>query len=515
MTTELQRERRNGRAGGDLWDRPAVGGPGGRETSPSPARRAPASHAKRRGKLLDRYPAWPIVALLAGYPAWWALGVADYMFIVLAVPMAMRLYSWHARGRRLLRLPPGLSLWLLFLVCMLAGAATLSLTAPGTIASPVGHRAIAFGDRALSYLGVTVLLLFAGNLTERELPRRQLAWLLGLVGIYAVVGGIGGVLDPSFQFTSPLAYVMPRSFQSNTLVQSMLHPGLAQVQGILGGRPKAPFDYTNAWGDSLSILLPWLLVAWADTRRHRRMAFAVVVLALVPAVYSQDRGLWIGIGVSACYLAVRFAARGRLGMLGAIGAGAAVVIVLILASPLHGVISQRLQHQNSNNIRASLSIGALKAAAASPLIGYGDARHVQGSSNSIAVGPSANCIQCGQADLGSNGQFWLLLVCSGFLGTALYLSFFAFGIWRYRRDTTAYGLAGVLVLLLSFVYMFAYEALAAPLGFTMLAYALLWRNDIQLRSPDPERPDRERAGLAAAAGPDGAGRRAATARALT
>jgi hypothetical protein len=70
----------------------------------------------------------------------------------------------------------------------------------------------------------------------------------------------------------------------------------------------------------------------------------------------------------------------------------------------------------------------------------------------------------------------MLLICDGFLGTVLYLGFFAYGCWRYRRDTTPYGVAGVLVLLLSFVFMFSYNATGAPLGFTMLAYALLWRN---------------------------------------
>jgi len=452
-----------------------------------PARGRRARNAA--GSWLARRPAWPIIALLVGYPLWWALGIADYMFLLLAVPMALRLYGWHVQGRRRLRLPPGFSVWLLFLICMLAGAATLTLTAPGTTASPVGNRIFAFADRSASYLAVTVLLLFAGNLTERELPRRRLAWLLGLVGIYATIGGVGGILFPTFQFTSPLALVMPKGFQANTLVQSMLHPALSQVQNVLGvaeGRPKAPFNYTNAWGESLTILLPWLLVAWSNTRKQRRMALAVVAVAIVTVVYSLNRGVWVGIAFIACYLAVRFAARGRLALLGAICAGFALAGVIIILSPLHSMIAVRLSSdQNSNTIRTSLSILAVKDALASPLIGYGDTRHQQGSPASIAIGPTPDCITCGQLGVGSTGQLWLLLVSDGFLGTALYLGFFGYGIWRYRRDMTPYGLAGVLVLLLSFVYMFTYQALAAPLAFTMLSYALLWRNEVQLRSRDP------------------------------
>jgi hypothetical protein len=46
-------------------------------------------------------------------------------------------------------------------------------------------------------------------------------------------------------------------------------------------------------------------------------------------------------------------------------------------------------------------------------------------------------------------------------------------------------MAGLLVILLSFLYMFAYVSVTAPLEFTMLAVALLWRNDQWRRGPDP------------------------------
>ena len=42
-------------------------------------------------------------------------------------------------------------------------------------------------------------------------------------------------------------------------------------------------------------------------------------------------------------------------------------------------------------------------------------------------------------------------------------------------------MAGVLVLLLTFVFMVAYSAVGAPLGLSMLAYALLWRNERAMR----------------------------------
>ena len=202
----------------------------------------------------------------------------------------------------------------------------------------------------------------------------------------------------------------------------------------------------------------------------------------MPIIYSLNRGLWIGLIVALAYLGLRLAARGQLAVLGALLAAVAIAAVVIASTPLQGVISQRLSSSGSVDRRGSLSAAAVHDAVSSPLIGYGDTRHPQGSIQSVAVGTIGQVPGLRQAARSvRNGQLWLLLICSGFLGTALYLSFFAYGCWRYWRDTTAYGLAGVLVLLLSFVFMIAYVAVGAPLAFTMLAYALLWRNERAIR----------------------------------
>jgi hypothetical protein len=444
----------------------------------------PVPVGRRRGATwLARHPAWPLTLLLAGIPLWWALGFGEYMFILLAIPMAARLYAWSAQGNRAIRVPPGFGLWLLFLLCVLASVATLHETAPGTLVSPVSNRIISYSVRGAGYLAVTVILLFAGNLTERELSRQRLAWLLGLVAVYTSVGGLAGIVAPNFSFTSPLAAIVPGRLSSNNLVlQAQLHPALSQIQSILGqprGRPDAPFAYTNNWGNALAILLPWLVVGWwlLGTRRQRLIAAVTLTIVIVPVVYSLNRGLWIGLIVALCYAALRLAARGKLAVLGALLAGLAVAVVVVSATPLQSIINQRLSTTGSVDRRGSLAVDAVNAAVAAPLIGYGDTRHPQGSIQSVTVGRSASCPACGGGTIGANGQLWLLLICDGFLGTALYLAFFAYGIWRYRRDRTAYGMASVLVLVLSFVFMIAYDAAGAPLAITMLAYAMLWRNE--------------------------------------
>lgn len=499
MTTELRRTRL---AGGD-WDAPGArqGDPRHRQPSGSPASDGRGSSV---GGWLARHPAWPITALLVAYPLWWALGIGDYVWILLAIPMATRMFAWSAHGGRL-RFPPGFGVWLLFLICSAAGVIMLTQTAPGTVGSPLSNRLLSYAVRTASYIALTVLLLYAGNLTENELPRRKLAWLLGLFGIYITVLGVAGILLPNLQFSSPLVLVLPHSLQDNATVQASLHPGLTQVQDVFGtssgqARPKAPFDYTNTWGQCLTLTIPWLLLVCqaSGKRSHRIIGWATTALAVIALIYSLNRGAWIGAGFAVVYLAARLAARGRVGLLGGLVAALVAVIIIVIASPLQNVISQRLQNGESDNIRSSLFSLAIRDGLASPVIGYGDTRQQRGSPNSVAVGPSATCPTCGQSEVGSTGQLTLLLVSSGFVGSLLYYGFLAYGAWRYRRDRTSYGLVGVLIILLSFIFMFTYSAVAAPLGITMLALAMLWRNDQHFRGLDSDVPDSDVPGNPAA-----------------
>jgi len=453
----------------------------------------PGTAARR--SFAARHPAWPVTALLVGYPVWWALGLADFMWIILAPPMISQMVARRTRGGRRLRVPPRFGIWLLFLIIAAAGIGAISLTAPGTVASPVSHRVVSYINRLACYGGVTVLLLYVGNLTEQELSKRRLARMLGLVGVYAVVGGVAGMLMPHLQFSSPLLHLLPNGVRVNPYIQASMEPGLSQVQNVLGsaaGRPKAPFDYTNIWGDCLTILLPFLFIGWwsggrTSCRRRairalqRLTVLAIALIAIAPLLYSLNRGAWIGAGLSAGYLAIRFAFRGQTALLAGLAAVIAIGALLVIVTPLKGVIAGRLQHGKSNNLRANLSSLSITDALVSPIIGFGDTRQEQGSPNSIAIGPSLKCPTCGQLAVGSTGQVWLLLVSDGVLGTWLYLAFFASGIWHYRRDQSPEAMVGTLVLLLSFVYMFTYDAVPAPLGFTMLAYALMWKNGMYQR----------------------------------
>jgi hypothetical protein len=449
----------------------------------------PGIASRWRGSWFARDPAWPIAMLLIGWPLWWALGFAEYASAIFMIPMLHRMYLWRARRTRVIRMPRGFGLWLLFLVCMIASTVALSQTAPGTLPGPSSTRLISWAVRAASYLSATVVLLYAGNLTERELPRRRLAWMLGLVGLYAVIGGYLAVLDPHLHFTSPLSSLAPASIQASSggEIYTMLHPGLTQLN-TFQGRPRVsgPFLYTNAWSNNLAILLPWLLVAWRSRRTNRpsRAAVIVMVLALAPSFLSYDRGLWLAIALGLLYLAVRLARQGKIALLGGFIAATLVVGVVILASPLQTYISSRLNNGASNTARNSLTVVSIKEALSSPLIGYGDTRRAYGSSKSAAIGRTANCSRCGNRSAGSNGQLWLLLITTGFPGTIFFLAFFGYGAWQFRRDKTPYGMVGEFVLLIGFMFDLIYDAIGGTLIFTMLAFALLWRNERVLRGEE-------------------------------
>lgn len=423
------------------------------------------------------------MALIVGYPVWWALGMTVFVYPLLAVPMVFYLLR-----RRRLAMPPGFGIWILFLVWVAAGLVTLGLTAPGTHPGSVAGRLIPYGMRLVGYLAVTVVLLYIGNLTERELPRTRIVKMLSGFAIVTIAGGVLGVAWPTFGYTSPVELLLPQRVAESSFVQVLVHPSSAQVMYVFGydtPRPKAPFEYTNTWGNCLAVLLIWLVVGWwvYGSRRKRWACGAALGVAAVPIVYSLNRGLWVALGLAVLYLVFRLAARGRLVALASLAGPVIVLGVLVLATPLYDVIELRLANPHSDEGRISASLAAINAASGSPVLGYGSTRDAVGSGESIAIGASADCPRCG-ITIGGNGQLWLLLISNGYVGAALYIAFFANAIWRYRRDVSPIGLGGLFAVGLALLFMPIYSALTAPLFLYLVSLGLLWRNDIHQRETE-------------------------------
>ncbi|MGA5764954.1 hypothetical protein [Nonomuraea bangladeshensis] len=416
--------------------------------------------------------AWPIAALLVGYPLWWALGFGGLSVIVLAWPMAVLLWR-----RRPIQVPPGFWLWMLLLAGYLVSALMLAESPPGTYGELGPGRLIGWTMRLALYVSVLIMVLYLGNLTERELPQLRLVRMLGVLFATTVAGGLLGVLVPGFAFTSPVELLLPDWLSGNAFVQNLIHPTAAQTQKVLGyamPRPEAPFEWANAWGSNVSVLLVWAVVGWwaHGSRRQRVLLAVLAALAAVPVVYSLNRGLWIGLGLAVVYLIVRVGGRTRLALCGAVAAAA----LAFALSPLAPLVAQRLDRPHSNDIRAFTVTATLAAAAHSPVIGYGNTRNATGNGRTVTTGRTGWCPGCGHPPLGSDGQLWLLLMTQGLTGAALYVAFFVGAIRRYWADRSPVGLGGVLVMGLVLLYMFVYDGLVTPLILYLISFALLWRN---------------------------------------
>ncbi|MEQ4716682.1 hypothetical protein [Nonomuraea sp. B19D2] len=417
---------------------------------------------------------WPITALLVGYPVWWALGFGGLSVIVLAVPMAMVLWR-----RRPIRVPRGFGLWLLLLAGYLVSGLMLTEMPPDTYGDFGPGRLIGYVMRLALYVAILITVLYLGNLTEHELPQLRLVRMLGVLFVTTVAGGLLGVFLPSFAFTSPMELLLPDWVAGNSFVQNLIHPTAAQTQKVLGfasPRPEAPYEWANAWGSNVSVLLVWFVVGWWVYGGPRQKAFVAAVLALaaIPIVYSLNRGLWIGLGLALAYLIVRLGGRTRMALCGA----AAVAATVFALSPLASLFAQRLDKPHSNDIRAFTVSATVAAAARSPIIGYGNTRNAMGNHRTITTGRTQWCEGCGHPPLGSDGQLWLLLITQGFTGAALYVAFFLGAIRRHWGDRSPIGLAGVLVMGLVLLYMFIYDGLVTPLSLYLISFALLWRNHL-------------------------------------
>jgi hypothetical protein len=427
-------------------------------------------------------PAWPITALLALYPLWWALGLGVLIFPILAVPMLVLLLRRRTAGRPI-RLPPGFVWWMLFLAAVVVSIAALGADPPGTVAEHGSDRLLPALYKLGMYVALTLLLVYAGNLTEAEMPRRRLIRLLGWLFVVTVAGGLLGVVAGGFQFTAPVEWLLPAGVRNRGFVQSLVHPYAAQIMDLVGSarpRPAAPWGYTNTWGNNFCLLVCWLVVAaWPGGPGKRLLAVLCLGVSVVPAVLSLNRGLWIGLALLLAYVAARYVLAGRVWILGVVAVAAAALSVALIASPLGDVVNARLDNGKSNGVRSFLVDRALDGFVDSPVIGYGGTRNTLGGRQSITVGESAGCERCGNFTVGGNGQLWQLLYSHGAAGTAGYLGFFAYGLWRFRRDRSAVGIAGSAAIVTSFAAMLWYNALVTPLAFLFLAYALLWRNDTE------------------------------------
>lgn len=411
----------------------------------------------------QQLPAWPLAALLVGYPLWWILGFGELCWIVAAFVMIAYMVR---SGRR--RVPPGFGITLCFLLWVLLSVIAIDTTG----------RLIGFSYRYLTYVATFVIFVYIYNARALLSLDRVLGYLT-VFWTWVVAGGYLGLMFPTFVIRTPLAMVLPSSLLQNDLVHSMVIRRLTQFNpdswAYIDPRPSAPFLYTNNWGNAFSLLLPLIIVYIARLPMGaRKLALiAALPISLVPAFLTLNRGMFLGLGVVLCYVALRLALDGQIkALLWLVGVGG---VGALMASwlPVLDRLTNRLEISGTNEDRLATYVQTVERVLASPIFGYGGPRPAE---NVSGFAPPA----------GTQGQVWLVLFSHGFIGLFLFLAVLIWLTVSAARWRTMTGTVITGTLLAGLVEVFYYGVLGAGLIIMVIIGALAMRERITSTStPHP------------------------------
>lgn len=425
-------------------------------------------------------PAWPLKALCLGLPLWWALGLGVLIFPLAALAMLIQLTR-----RRWIRIPFGTSLLVLFMIWMVIGGLLLWAPAPGTITGGGPERLIGYGFRAMWYVSILIVFVYTVNISQRISALTVMRWL-AFIFIVAITMGFAAMVAPRFEFTSLMEHLIPA--RGNNFIKNLTHPALAIGSDFLGyeqARPKAPFAFSNTWGNNVGLLMPVYayVVATAPRLRWRVLGTAFGLASLAPIVYSLNRGLWLGLAVLAVYAGYILVRQRRVVLFWALSALGITGLIGLLLSPVGQTMLLRLRTPHSNERRGTVAEVVLTTTLqGSPLLGFGTTRQVAGNFASLAGGATATCHQCGAPPLGTQGHMWLLVFTTGFVGTALFLGFFAVQFLRHAQLMNPPSLIGCISIVLSALFFLVYDSLDSPLFITMVLIGLMNRERLLRRT---------------------------------
>jgi hypothetical protein len=431
----------------------------------------PDEHGHRSGTALA------FTALFLGYPLWWLLGVAAGLPLIVAGVMGLDLSR-----RRSIAVPPGWMLWMLFLAWMGLGVLLLGSDAPGAVPGGLdATRLLVFVYRVAWYVACTVVLLWVLGTPSKILSFRRISSSFAALFVVTTCGGVAGILFATVDFPSALEALLPSSLARNGFVQELVHPGLADVQQVLGrdeARPKAPFPFTNTWGSCMALTLPFFILSWFRYGKpwQRWAAPVVLVTSAVPVAFSLNRGLWICLVAGVLITILVGLARGHKRVLVGGAAMLLVGVVVVVATPLGQLVNERLDNPHSNDRRGNLAVATVQSVAeGSPIVGFGTTRDVQGNFFSLAGGSTPNCPACGSPPLGTQGQLWLVVFSQGLVGLGIFVAFFAVILSRTWRCRTELELTATVILVFFAIQLFVYDTLGLPLFIVMITVAAVCR----------------------------------------
>ncbi len=352
-------------------------------------------------------PAWPILILFHGFPVIWAMGALQFAPFALAVIMAALMVL---RGRLTVPLPA----WFLTALVVWALACATQLPDAGAL--------VGFALRWGNLLAALIILLYVVNARDRL---GHHAILAGLMTVWATVVLMGtlALFIPEVRLTTPVGMLLPGSLTSNELVKDLVFPPMAEVQLPWGApepyiRPSAPFPYANSWGVAYVMLTPVALATLLTVRTWwvKLLICAGLVLSLVPAVGTSNRGMFLGLGIALGYAVFRLTLSGywKVGLAGLLALTGAVMWMI-----LGGVAEQilgRQEYSDSTGGRLNLYQQTWEASLESPLLGHGAPRLEE----SVGV------------YMGTQGYLWFFLFSYGLVGLLLFIGFLWGSTWWTR-----------------------------------------------------------------------------------
>lgn len=365
--------------------------------------------------LLDESPAfssWPIWVLFGGLPLWWYLGASGFIVQLLAVPMLISL-AVHGRTRA----PKIFVLWILFLLWTF-----LSFTQLVTASNFTNYASYIW--RVSLYIVATIMFLYVYNASREKLPASAIVKALTLFWVLAILGGFIGMFVPRYSITSIVERLLPGSIASNGFVKVLVHPETTRNSAFPGTaifRPKAPFIFSNQWASVYPLTLPFAIAALTKYRSRlwRDFTAVLIVLSIIPLVFTLSRGGWLSTVALALYAGFRLAAGKNGRATRAFILGTAVVAALVLFSPLGQLITYRLNNGFSDTSRRYLVASTFQLVQQRPFLGYG-----------VPVDTSANALNPKLPSVGTHGQAWLVLIMSGIPAFAFYLGWFGMVLLR-------------------------------------------------------------------------------------
>ena len=397
----------------------------------------------------ESLPAWPVAIAFIGFPLWWVLGLGDMAWPLFALVMLLAL----ARTKRL-RAPKGFGIWMLFMVWMLCSMIQLDEAV----------RVLGFFYRYGLYLAATVIFIYVYN-ARRQLSERRILGILTIFWLGVVAGGYAGLAFPLWELKTPIAYVMPQFLLDNSYVHDMAFRQLTQFNPdpnayvTAAPRPSAPFLYANGWGNVYSLLTPVVVLYAAMVRRGIKLWLLAIalVLSIIPAFLTLNRGMFLGLGLAMLYIGLRAALLGHAKILLALVCMALIAGTSYMVLPVQERIDQRTSKVESIDDRGNLYLETFDRTLESPLFGFGAPRTSE---------------RADQPSVGTQGQVWLVMFSHGFVGLSLFLGWLGFLFMRTIRRTDLVGLVCNTLLLVAFAEVFYYGILGAGLVIVMVAGAL-------------------------------------------